>query len=42
MNAEELEKTTSWERQVLLIQTQTHLKSMETQITNEMGTVILK
>ena len=42
VNAQELEKTTSWERQVLLIQTQTHLKSMESQITNEMGTVILK
>ncbi len=42
VNAEELEKTTSWERQVLIIQTQTHLKKMETQITNEMGMVILK
>ena len=41
-NAEELEKTTVWERQVLLIQTQSHLKSMEIQITNEIGTVILK
>jgi len=42
VNAEELEKTSSWERQVLLIQTQAHLKMMESQITNEMGTVILK
>ncbi len=41
-NAEELEKTSSWDRQVLLMQTQSHLKKMETQITNEMGTVILK
>lgn len=41
-NAEELKKTTSWERQVLLIQTQTHLKQMEAQLTGELGTVILK
>jgi len=41
-NAEELGKTASWERQVLLIQTQSQLKIMESQITNEMGTVILK
>jgi DNA primase len=42
LNAAELEKTSSWERQVLLIQTQAHLKSMESEITNEIGTVILK
>jgi DNA primase len=42
LNAAELEKTSSWERQVLLIQTQTHLKSIESEITNEIGTVILK
>lgn len=41
-NADELEKTTVWDRQVLLIQTQTHLKNMEIKITNEIGTVILK
>ncbi len=41
-NAEELEKTTSPERQILLIQTHSHLKNMEIQITNEIGTVILK
>ncbi|MDQ2720033.1 MAG: DNA primase [Bacteroidota bacterium] len=42
INAEELEKTTSVERQILLIQTHSHLKNMEIQITNEMGMVILK
>ncbi|HEY8661205.1 MAG TPA: DNA primase [Hanamia sp.] len=42
INAEELEKTTSIERQILLIQTHSHLKNMEIKITNEMGMVILK
>lgn len=42
INAEELEKTTSIERQILLIQTHSHLKNMEINITNEMGMVILK
>jgi DNA primase len=41
-NADELERTSAWDRQVLLIQTQTHLKNMEIKITNEIGTVILK
>jgi DNA primase len=41
-NAAEMQKTATWERQSLLLQTQAHLKSMEIQITNEIGTVILK
>ncbi|MDP4285394.1 MAG: DNA primase [Bacteroidota bacterium] len=42
INAEELEKTTSSERQILLIQTHSHLKNMEIQLTKEIGMVIIK
>lgn len=42
VNAEELEKTTAVDRQILLIQTHSHLKTLEIQLTNEIGTVILK
>jgi DNA primase len=42
MNAEELSKTTSMERQMLLIQTHNHLKNMEIQLTKDIGTVIMK
>jgi DNA primase len=42
LNAEEIEKTNSAERQMLLIQTHAHLKSMEMQLTKEIGTVIMK
>ncbi len=41
-NEKELEQATSAERQILLIQTHSHLKNMEIKITNEMGMVILK
>lgn len=41
-NEKELEKSTSSERQILLIQTHNHLKNMEIKITNQMGMVILK
>ncbi|MEO8721744.1 MAG: DNA primase [Ginsengibacter sp.] len=42
INAEELGKTTSVDRQMLLIQTHSHLKNMEMQITKEIGMVIMK
>jgi DNA primase len=42
LNAEELGKTTSADRQMLLIQTHSHLKSMEIQLTKEIGMVIMK
>lgn len=42
MNAEELGKTTSADRQMLLIQTHSHLKTMEMQLTKEIGMVIMK
>ena len=42
VNAEELGKTTSVDRQILLIQTHSHLKTMEMQITKEIGMVIMK
>jgi len=42
INAEELQKTTSSDRQILLIQTHSHLKKMEIDITHQMGMVILK
>ncbi len=42
MNAEEIEKTSSTERQMLLIQTHAHLKNMEMQLTREIGMVIMK
>lgn len=41
-NEDELEKAASMERQVLLIQTHSHLKNMEIQLTQEIGMVILK
>jgi DNA primase len=41
-NAEELSRTNSAERQMLLIQTHTHLKDMEIQLTKEIGMVIMK
>jgi DNA primase len=42
LNAEELSKTTSTDRQMLLIQTHAHLKTMEMQLTKEIGMVIMK
>ncbi|MGN6196858.1 MAG: DNA primase [Ginsengibacter sp.] len=42
VNAEELSKTTSADRQMLLIQTHAHLKTMEMQLTKEIGIVIMK
>jgi DNA primase len=42
VNAEELGKTTSADRQMLLIQTHSHLKTMEMQLTKEIGMVIMK
>ena len=42
VNAEELGKTTSADRQILLIQTHSHLKTMEMQLTKEIGMVIMK
>lgn len=42
VNVDELEKTTAVDRQILLIQTHSHLKTLEIQLTNEIGTVILK
>lgn len=42
INADELAKTTSVERQMLLIQTHGHLKTMEMQLTKEIGMVIMK
>lgn len=41
-NAEELGKTESAETQTLLLQTHTHLKGMEIQLTKEIGMVIMK
>lgn len=41
-NEIELADTTTIERQMLLVQTQNHLKNMEMRITSEMGMVILK
>ncbi|HUZ60558.1 MAG TPA: DNA primase [Hanamia sp.] len=41
-NAEELGKTDSAETQILLLQTHTHLKGMEIQLTKEIGMVIMK
>ncbi|HXR83305.1 MAG TPA: DNA primase [Hanamia sp.] len=42
VNAEELAKTVSADRQMLLIQTHSHLKTMEMQLTKEIGMVIMK
>ena len=42
LNAEELGKTKSTDRQMLLIQTHWHLKNMEMQLTKEIGMVIMK
>ena len=42
LNADELEKTKSIDRQMLLIQTHSHLKTMEMQLTKEIGMVIMK
>jgi DNA primase len=42
LNANELAKTTSADRQMLLIQTHSHLKTMEIQLTKEIGMVIMK
>ncbi len=42
LNADELGKTKSVDRQMLLIQTHTHLKKMEMQLTREIGMVIMK
>ncbi|HEV2832586.1 MAG TPA: DNA primase, partial [Hanamia sp.] len=41
-NENELEKTKDTDRQILLIQTHSHLKNMEIQLTQEIGMVILK
>ncbi len=41
-NADELAKTTAADEQMLLIQTHSHLKSMEMQLTKEIGMVIMK
>ncbi len=41
-NETELSETASHERQMLLIQTQNHLKNLEMEITSQMGMVILK
>jgi DNA primase len=41
-NENELEKTKDIDRQILLIQTHSHLKNMEIQLTQEIGMVILK
>jgi DNA primase len=41
-NENELEKTKDADRQILLIQTHSHLKNMEIQLTQEIGMVILK
>jgi DNA primase len=42
LNANELSKTTSTERQMVLIQTHSQLKTMEMQLTKEIGMVIMK
>ena len=42
INADELSKSTSTERQMLLIRTHSHLKNMEMQLTKEIGMVIMK
>ena len=42
INAEELAKTTTVDRQILLLQTHSHLKTMEMQLTKEIGMVIMK
>ncbi len=42
LNADELGKTKSADRQMLLIQTHSHLKEMEMQLTKEIGMVIMK
>lgn len=42
LNADELGKTKSTDRQILLIQTHSHLKEMEMQLTKEIGMVIMK
>ena len=42
INADELAKSTSSDRQMLLIQTHSHLKNMEMQLTKEIGMVIMK
>ena len=42
INADELSKSTSSDRQMLLIQTHSHLKNMEMQLTKEIGMVIMK
>ena len=42
INQQELEKTNSEERLMLLLQTHSHLKVLSTQLTKEIGTVIMK
>ena len=42
INADELAKTTAVDEQMLLIQTHSHLKNMEMQLTKEIGMVIMK
>ena len=42
LNADELGKTKSVDRQMLLIRTHSHLKNMEMQLTKEIGMVIMK
>ena len=42
LNASELEKSTSTDMQMLLIQTHSHLKNIEIQLTKEIGMVIMK
>jgi DNA primase len=42
INADELAKTTAVDAQMLLIQTHSHLKNMEIQLTKEIGMVIMK
>ena len=41
-NEVEMEKTTSTDRQILLIQTHTHLKNLEINLTKDIGIVIMK
>ena len=42
MNQKDLEKDHTPEEQLVLIQTHQHLKQMETELTKQLGTVILK
>ena len=41
-NQRDLERTTSPEDQLMLVQTHQHLKQMEIELTKQLGTVILR